>query len=58
MFTNSRDMEKLIFEDFTFPLKTASQPFCMTLWVLMMHHHIKFGCIQFSGSGDIFNTKV
>ena len=26
--------------------------------VMMLHHHSKFGCIQFSGSEDIFQTKV
>ena len=38
-------------------LKIATQPFGMTLRVMMMHHHIKFGCIRFSGSEDIFQTK-
>ena len=28
------------------------------LRVMMMHHHTKFGCIQFSGSEDIFPIKV
>ena len=42
----------------TLTLKIGTQPFCMTLWVMMMHHHTKFGCIQFSGSQDIFRTKV
>ena len=35
-------------------LNIGTQPFCITLWVMMMHHHTKFGCIQFSVSGDIF----
>ena len=38
-------------------LKTANQPFCMTLWLIMMHHHIKFGNKQFSSSEDIFWTN-
>ena len=42
----------------TLTLKMGTQPFCMTLRVMMMHHHIKFGCIQFSGSEDIFQTVV
>ena len=25
---------------------------------MMMHNHTKFGCIQFSGLEDIFQTKV
>ena len=32
--------------------------FRLTLRVMTMHHHTNFGCIQFSGLGDIFRTKV
>ena len=32
--------------------------FCTALRVMMMHHHTKFGCIQFSGLEDIFRAKV
>ena len=40
-------------------MKMGTQTFRMTLWVMMMHHHTKCGCIRrFSGSEDIFQTKV
>ena len=58
------EKKQLIFEDWpctvTLPLKIATQPFRMALWVMMMRHlhHTKFGCIQFIGSEDIFRTKV
>ena len=39
-------------------LRTWAEPFCMTFWVMMMYHHTKFGCIQFSGLEGIFWTKV
>ena len=56
-FKNSGDVEKkVIFEDLNptpwpWPWKIATQPFCMTYapagsWSCM-HHHTKFGCIQF-----------
>ena len=38
----------------TLTLKSRTQPFCITLWVMMTHHHTKFSCTQFSGSEDIF----
>ena len=39
----------------TLALKITTQYFRLTLRVMMMmHHHTKFGCIQFCGSRDIF----
>ena len=42
----------------TLTLKIEIQTFHITFRVMMMHPHIMFGCIQFSGSEDIFRTKV
>ena len=42
----------------TLTLKIGTQRFHMTLWAMTMRHHTKFGCIQFSGLEDIFQTKV
>ena len=41
-----------------FDLALWPQPFCMTHRVMMMHHHTKFGSIQFNCSEDIFRTKM
>ena len=60
MFKSSGDVEKknLFFRirarTVTLILKTGTQPFRMTLRVMMMHHHSKHGCIPFSDSEDIF----
>ena len=37
----------------TFILKIANKSFPMTLWLMIMHHHTKFGYKKFSGSEDI-----
>ena len=42
----------------TLTLKIGTQPFCMTLRVMMMHHHTKFGYILLRGSDNILRTKV
>ena len=42
----------------TLTLKIGIQPLRMALRVMLMHHHTKFGSIGFSGSEDIFWTKV
>ena len=38
-------------------LKTANQPFWKTIWLMMMHHHTKFGSERFNDSEDIFWTN-
>ena len=37
----------------TFSVKTANQSSCITLWIMMMHHHFKFDYKRFSSWGDI-----
>ena len=32
--------------------------FCITLWLMMLHHHIKFGNKTFWGSEDIIQTNI
>ena len=39
-------------------LKTAKQFFCMTLWLMMLHHHTKFGIKMICGSEDIILTNI
>ena len=41
----------------TLTLKTAKQFFCMTLHLMIIHHHTKFSYERLSGSGDIVQTK-
>ena len=36
----------------TLTLKIANQSFCMTLWLIMMHHNTKFGNKMFGGLQD------
>ena len=38
----------------TLTLQLGTKPFRKTLRILMMHHHTKFACIQFSSSKAIF----
>ena len=42
----------------TLTFKIRIQPFRMTLRVMMMHHHTKFVCVQFSHPEDIFRAEV
>ena len=42
----------------TLTLKTVNQFFCMTLWLMMLHHHTKFGNKMFCSSEDIIWTKI
>ena len=42
----------------TLTLKIETQPFHMTLPGVTMDTITKYGCIQFSGSEDLFRTKV
>ena len=37
----------------TLTLKIANQPFCTTLWLIMMLHNTKFGNEMFVGLEDI-----
>ena len=32
--------------------------FCMALWLMVLHHHTKFGNKMFCGSEDIIWTKI
>ena len=40
-----------------FGLKIATQPFCMTLRLIMMPNDTKFGYKTLSGSKDVFRIK-
>ena len=42
----------------TSALRIANQPFCMTLWLMMMHHNIKIGNTVFVGLKDIIWTNT
>ena len=42
----------------TMTLKTVNQFFCMTLWLMMLHHHTKFGNKIFRTSEDIIRTFI
>ena len=44
----------------TLTLKTANQPFCITLWLMMMNHNTKFGNKMFVSLEDIIwiNTDI
>ena len=35
-----------------------NQFFCMTLWLIMLHKHTKFGNKMFCGSEDIVQTNI
>ena len=39
-------------------LKTANQSFWKTIWLIMMHHHTKFGIKRFSNSENIIQTSI
>ena len=41
----------------TLTYKTANQPLCITLWLMTMHHHTKFGDYRFTASEDLVRTK-
>ena len=42
----------------TLTLKTANQSFWKTMWLIMIHHHIKFGSKRFSFSEDIIWANI
>ena len=42
----------------TLTLKQAKQPFCMTLLLMTMHNHNKFGDKWFIGSEDFIRTSI
>ena len=43
----------------TLTLKTVNQFFCMTLWLMMLHKHTKFGNKMFGSLEDIWtNTDI
>ena len=42
----------------TLTLKISNQPFCKTLWLMMMHHNTKFGNKMFVCLEDIIWTNT
>ena len=42
----------------TLTLETANQPFRKTTWLIMMHHHTKFGSKRFRDSEDTIWTDI
>ena len=41
---------------FSLTLNTVNNFFCMTLWLIMLHYHTRFGNKMFFGSEDIIQT--
>ena len=42
----------------TLTLNTVNQFFCMTLWLMMLHNHARFGNKMFCGSEDTTRTNI
>ena len=47
-----------LFLTVTLTLKTANQSFWKTIWLMMMHHHTKFGSKRFNESENIVWTNI